>query len=108
MDGLDACRALDSRTKGIRSEILTSRCSKHLFATKGFDKTSIRDIANHAGVNSSMISYYFGGKSGMIEAVFDTFFPKKEHMLEITDPYKQLEQIMRTIIELRKSEIPLI
>lgn len=89
-----------------RIKLLVS--AKHLFATKGFDKTSIRDIANHAKVNSSMISYYFGGKAGMIPAVFDEFFPKKDTFLEITDPIKQLEQIIRTIIVLRKRDTELV
>jgi len=89
-----------------RVQLLIS--AKHLFATKGFDKTSIRDIANHAGVNSSMISYYFGGKNGLIQAIFDEFFPKKVNMPKITDPISQLEQLMRIVIELRKRDTELV
>ncbi|HNP53387.1 MAG TPA: TetR family transcriptional regulator [Ferruginibacter sp.] len=33
-----------------------------LFADKGFEGTSVRDIAKQAGVNLAMISYYFGSK----------------------------------------------
>ena len=40
-----------------------------LFAEDGYDKVSIRQIAAAAGVNSSMISYYFNGKSGLYEAI---------------------------------------
>ena len=36
-----------------------------LFATNGFDGTSIRDICKDAGVNVCMISYYFGGKKDL-------------------------------------------
>ncbi len=82
--------------------------AKHLFATKGFEKTSIRDIANHAQVNSSMISYYFGGKSGLIPAIFDAFFPKKSGQLKIVNPEDQLENIIRTIILLRKQDSELV
>lgn len=40
-----------------------------LFAEKGFDGVSTRDIANSAGVNISLISYYFNGKEGLYTAV---------------------------------------
>lgn len=40
-----------------------------LFADKGFDGTSIRDIAKEAGVNIAMISYYFGSKEKMLETL---------------------------------------
>lgn len=44
--------------------------SEKLFACKGFDGTSIRDIAEAAGVNIAMISYYFGSKEKLMEALF--------------------------------------
>ena len=40
-----------------------------LFAEYGYDKVSIRQIAADAGANSSMISYYFGSKQGLYEAI---------------------------------------
>ena len=36
--------------------------AEKLFAEKGFDGTSTREIAKNAEVNISMISYYFGSK----------------------------------------------
>lgn len=44
------------------------QAAKHLFARKGLNGTSIRDIAQEAGVNSSLISYYFQGKEGLYRA----------------------------------------
>ncbi|HNW25335.1 MAG TPA: CerR family C-terminal domain-containing protein [Candidatus Gastranaerophilaceae bacterium] len=40
-----------------------------LFAKKGFDGISTRDICKAAGVNISMISYYFGGKEELYSKV---------------------------------------
>ncbi|MBI1753557.1 MAG: TetR family transcriptional regulator [Acidobacteria bacterium] len=40
------------------------------FAKYGYDATSIRLIASMAGKNSSLISYYFGGKEGLYREVF--------------------------------------
>jgi TetR/AcrR family transcriptional regulator len=51
----------DSRTRLI--EVAT-----RLFATHGYEGVSVRDIAAEAGLNLSMVSYYFGGKDGLLEA----------------------------------------
>lgn len=45
--------------------------AERLFSTKGFDGTSVRDIADDAGVNIAMISYYFGSKEKLMEALFE-------------------------------------
>ncbi len=45
--------------------------AERLFSTKGFDGTSVRDIADEAGVNIAMISYYFGSKEKLMEALFE-------------------------------------
>lgn len=42
-----------------------------LFADQGFHGTSVRDIAEKASVNLAMISYYFGSKDKLLEAIFD-------------------------------------
>lgn len=47
-----------SRKKIINSAIV-------LFANKGFDSTSTREICKHAGVNLSLIPYYFESKEGL-------------------------------------------
>jgi AcrR family transcriptional regulator len=44
--------------------------AEELFAEKGFDGTSVRDIAEEAGVNLAMISYYFGSKDKLMESLF--------------------------------------
>ncbi len=41
-----------------------------VFAEKGFDSASVRDIAQRADVNVAMISYYFGSKEKLLEAIF--------------------------------------
>ncbi len=40
-----------------------------LFSARGYKETSIREIAKTAGVNVSMISYYFGGKDGILKDI---------------------------------------
>jgi AcrR family transcriptional regulator len=42
-----------------------------LFSQKGYDGTSVRDIAEAAGINTAMISYYFGSKEKLMEEIFE-------------------------------------
>ena len=45
--------------------------AESLFSQKGFDGTSVRDIAEAAGINTAMISYYFGSKEKLMEEIFE-------------------------------------
>ena len=42
-----------------------------LFAEKGFEGTSIRDLASKAEVNIAMINYYFGSKEKLFETIVE-------------------------------------
>lgn len=55
--------AMDLNEKQI--EILS--VAEKLFAEKGFDGTSVRDISTNADINVAMISYYFGSKEKLLE-----------------------------------------
>lgn len=46
------------------------RTAEKLIAQHGYEGTSTRMIAAAAGVNISMISYYFGSKESLLEAIF--------------------------------------
>lgn len=52
-----------------------------LFAKKGLHGVSVRELAKACGTNLSMISYYFGGKPGLYEAVVRDVFAD---LLEMT------------------------
>ena len=54
-------------TQDAREKLLVA--GTELFAKKGFAGVSIRELAIAAGVNSALISYHFGGKEGLYEAV---------------------------------------
>ncbi len=51
-------------------QILNS--AEKLFSCKGYDGASVRDIAEEAGVNIAMISYYFGSKEKLMQAIFES------------------------------------
>ncbi len=45
-----------------------------LFAEKGFDAASLRDITQEAGANVAAVNYHFRSKDELIEAVFARWF----------------------------------
>ena len=51
-------------------QVQIMEAAEKLFAEKGFNGTSVRDIAETADVNLAMISYYFGSKDKLLEAMF--------------------------------------
>lgn len=63
--------------------------AEKLFAEKGFDGTSIRDIAKQANINIAMVSYYFGSKEKMLEALIYS---------RISDMKLQLESLSKEAI----------
>ena len=56
----------------VRRELVEA--AKQLFAARGFGEVGIREVARAAGVTPGMISYYFGGKQGLYEAMLDDVF----------------------------------
>jgi AcrR family transcriptional regulator len=57
----------DSATADTRQRILDA--ALHEFAAKGYAGARVREIAGRAGVNTQLISYYFGGKEGLYQEV---------------------------------------
>ena len=61
-----------------REYILT--VALELFGQKGFEGTSVRDIACKANVNVAMISYYFGSKEKMFQSIVEH---KASHLKDV-------------------------
>lgn len=49
------------------------KAAKKVFASLGFEKSTIKDLATEAGLNVSAISYYFGGKEALYEFCLKDF-----------------------------------
>lgn len=79
--------------------------AEKLFADRGFDGTSVRDIADAAGVNLAMISYYFGSKEKLMEAMFNLRSQASrlqlENMIQNTamEPMQKVELLIDQYIE---------
>ncbi|GAB3791988.1 forespore capture DNA-binding protein RefZ [Virgibacillus kimchii] len=81
-----------------------------LFFQKGFHGTSVRDIAEKASVNVSLISYYFKGKQGLLEYAvthyYEEYLNVMEAELEKTEKLTALDRLKTlifTIIQYKQS-----
>ncbi|POX43203.1 TetR/AcrR family transcriptional regulator [Streptomyces sp. Ru73] len=59
------------RRDSARSREALLRAAGELFAERGFDRTTIRDIGRHAGVDPALIARYFGGKTQLYLATVE-------------------------------------
>jgi AcrR family transcriptional regulator len=53
--------------RATRERVLAA--AERLFATRGIDAVSVRDITKAAGANLAAVNYYFGSKHGLIVAI---------------------------------------
>lgn len=66
-----------------------------IFAQKGYNGASVRDIAQTSNVNLAMINYYFGSKLQLLEAIF-------EHMTDVSKSYFDLFIVDETLSPIEK------
>jgi len=62
-------RAGEDQTRGGDTRAALMAAGRHAFAGRGFDGASVRDITREAGVNLGAITYHFGSKRALYEAV---------------------------------------
>jgi AcrR family transcriptional regulator len=90
-------------TKDKKTHIL--EVAEELFSVKGFEAATVRDIADAAGVNLAMISYYFGSKEKMMESLFhermDTMRLKVESLIQnnTLSPFQKVETLLEEYVK---------
>jgi AcrR family transcriptional regulator len=85
-------------------QIQILQVAEALFAEKGFDGTSIRDIAKEAKINIAMISYYFGSKEQLLESIIlnrvtDIKLQLDILTLEDLDPLQKINKLIELYID---------
>ncbi len=92
-----------------------AKSALHRFATQGFEVTTLREIAADAGVDISLISYNFGGKSGLWRSIvsdagagLQETLAQAERKASTKDPFAALEHAMRAFVDylMERPEIP--
>ncbi len=81
-----------------RDELLA--ITARLFAEKGFRNTTVRDIADEAGILSGSLYHHFDSKESMVDEILSTFqeelFGQYDEILAgDADPRTKLERAMR-------------
>jgi len=66
--------------------------AKELFLAKGVDRVGVREIATKAGINLSLMNYYFRSKEKLLETIFEMLIENKAIVLrQILDSDKPIE-----------------
>lgn len=78
--------------------------AEELFAEKGFDGTSVRELAERADVNVAMISYYFGSKEKLFESLVEyrSFFMREQIQglnKDYSDPVLRIERLIDLYVD---------
>lgn len=77
-------KPIKKTTENARAALLAA--SKKLFAAHGYAATSVKMLAEEAGVNVSLVSYYFDSKAGLLSACLNSMatenFRAAERFLE--------------------------
>jgi AcrR family transcriptional regulator len=60
---------MSSAGRDTRERLLVT--AEELFATRGIDAVSVRDITEAADANTASINYHFGSKRGLIDAIVE-------------------------------------
>jgi AcrR family transcriptional regulator len=77
------------RRDAVASRERLLRAASALFADRGFDRTTARDIAERAGVDAAMIARYFGGKAQLFVEVL-----RAEDLSEIPADFFEPERLL--------------
>jgi len=77
-------RPVNTSQQDLKTQILDT--AEILFAEQGYSATSIRRLADEAGVNPALIHYYFGNKKELLLKVMErSFEPLKTALAEMKD-----------------------
>src|SRR4051795_5833162 len=81
---------------------------RSLFATKGFDGTSVEEIAEKAGVSKPVVYEHFGGKEGLYAVVVDRevrrLLDRVTNALTAGHPRELLEQAALALLDYIENE----
>jgi len=86
---------LQKRKKGIETANRILEESAELFAHKGFDSTSMHEIAAAVGIKESSLYNHFDGKTAILDALLDIFKEKAPESWPSDDEVDRMLTIMQ-------------
>jgi AcrR family transcriptional regulator len=70
-----------------------------VFAQRGYDAATTREVAQAAGVNEQLIQRYFGGKGGLLLAIIERFGEEERRCCAMPPPCGGVEAEIRGFLE---------
>lgn len=89
---------MDSK-QGNATRLKLMETARELFIAKGVDRVGVREIATKAGVNLSLMNYYFQSKENLLEQIFENSIKEDGHKIrQILNADKPLDQKIREYV----------
>jgi len=76
------------------------RAAREILAERGLPGITLREVAERAGVQATLVSYYFGGKEGLLRAVIDLVSGEVGELIaQAISQEGSVQQRLRSLIE---------
>ena len=82
----------------VRSEEITA-AARGLFSEKGIGRTSIKDVAERAGIARGLVYYYFPDKDALVDAVFESYAEEFAEAVRVWDAQREVGNIDKALID---------
>src|SRR4051812_29488862 len=69
-----------------------------VFAQRGFDGATTKEVATRAGVNEGLIQRYFGGKAGLLQAIVGNMCGERLTACRMAPPSDSLKSEIATVL----------
>lgn len=73
----------ETRARDTKGEI--HRAALELFSVQGYEKTSLREIAEQVGITKASLYYHYSSKQDLLRAIIGTFFDDINRVFELVD-----------------------
>ena len=86
----------ETRARDTKAEI--HQAALGLFSTRGYEKTSLREIAEQVGITKASLYYHYSSKQDLLKAIIGSFFEDLNRMLVLVDELSWSPQAEREML----------
>ncbi len=72
-----------TRARDTKAEIHAA--ALELFSSRGYEKTSLREIAEQVGITKASLYYHYSSKQELLQAIVGTFFDDMHGVFALVD-----------------------
>lgn len=82
----------------VRAEEIIA-AARALFSEKGIGRTSIKDVAERAGIARGLVYYYFPDKDALVDAVFESYAEEFAEAVRQWDAAREVGNIDKALVD---------